>query len=75
MAILEMAVLDMKGDTRHTWDSNNPVEVEHAHRVYDEMKQRGFTAHVTSGSGKGGTMGEFDPNAEGLVMVPPMAAG
>lgn len=75
-AINEMAVMDLKGDTKVTWDKNRPAEVEAARSAFNNLKAQGYTAHLTKKSG-GGTMAEFDPNAEGLTMVmaPVMTAG
>ncbi len=78
MAILEMSVIDMSGDTKVRWDPSKPQEVDAARATYDRLRGSGYQAHFLGGK-RGNKTGErmttFDPTAEGLVMVPAMVAG
>lgn len=74
-----MAVLDSGGDTKVRWNPEVPAEVASARRTFEELRNAGYRAFATKGNkGKstGAQMTEFDPQAEGLVMMtPPMVAG
>jgi len=71
-------VMGKEGDTKSIWDKNNPDEVEAARKQFDflvrEKKYMAF--HVEGEKGdKGKQMKEFDPKAERVIFVPPMAGG
>ena len=72
-----MAVMDRSGDTKVIWDKNNPDEVENARRTFDELRKKGFLAYSVQGrqGDKGELIREFDPEAERLIMAPPMQGG
>ena len=66
------------GDTKSIWDKNNPDEVEAARQQFNYLvKQKKYVAfHVEGDKGeKGSQMKEFDPKAERVIFVPPMAGG
>lgn len=73
----EMSVMNLGGDTKIKWDSNNAAEVDNARRTYDSLKAQGFTPHVVGpkGNRKASSMDDFDPKAEALIMAPPMVGG
>lgn len=79
MSVMEYySVIDLSGDTKVHWDSTKPVEVEQARRTFNELRNQGYTAHYPAGKEggeAGGTMSDFDPQAQGLVMCPQMTAG
>lgn len=78
MAILEMSVIDLSGDTKVRWDPSKPAEVAAARHTFDTLRGSGYQAHFLAGkrgNKTGEQMGQFDPTAEGLVMVPVMTAG
>lgn len=76
MSVGEMAVMDGTGDTKTTWDSDKPAEVEEARRTFDTLKAKGYSAfRVTDKGGNGEEMKTFDPMAEKMIMVPRMVGG
>lgn len=71
-------VMDKSGDTKIMWDRNNQDEVKIAKQAFEELtKTKKFVAfYVTDKDGtKGEQMREFDPRAERVIFVPPMAGG
>lgn len=73
----EMAIIDGTGDTKLIWDSDKQDEVANARRTFNELKAKKYVAfQVTGREGeKGERMTEFDPEAERMIMVPPMVGG
>lgn len=72
-----MEVMDPTGDTKIIWDAANEDEVENARRTFDDLKKKGFIAYSVKGKNgkKGEIIREFDPDAERLIMAPPMQGG
>ncbi len=72
-----MAVMDATGDTKYMWSRDNADEVELARKQYGEFKKKGYAAfRVTGKDGvKGEQMNDFDPDAERIIFVKPMAGG
>lgn len=72
----ELRVLGQMGDTRLTWDPANTIEVETAKKAFEDYRAKRFAAFRTT---KRGTKGEqitfFDPQAEEVLLVPPIAGG
>ncbi len=72
-----MAALDKTGDTKLIWDRTKPVEVENAKANFKRLKDAGYAAY--SVTGEKGTKGEvlhaFDPEAERIILAPPMKGG
>lgn len=77
MALAEMSILDPSGDTKVTWNKDNPDEVENARRTFDDLKKKGFMAYSVEGSrgDKGEVLRGFDADAERLIMAPPLVGG
>lgn len=74
--INEMRVMDGSGDTRIIWDPANEDEVAQARKTFDDLKAKRFVGFkVGQGGKKGEQVAEFDPAAEKLILVPPMAGG
>lgn len=73
----EMAIMSRDGDSKLIWDKDNPDEVENARRTFDELKKKGFIAYKVEGrkGEKGEVLRAFDPDAERLIMAPPMVGG
>lgn len=72
----EMCVLDETGDLRVTWNARDTDEVSAAQAQFDELQGKRFLAFaVTEEGGQGEQIQEFDPNAQKIIMVPPMAGG
>lgn len=69
-----MQIIDETGDTKLRWDSSNATEVENAQRTFEEMTRRGFLAYKTKG-GEQTLVRDFDPEAEKMLLTPPVVAG
>lgn len=73
----ELRLMGAAGDTKIIWDPDNREEVKNAKRTFDEMVgDKGFMAFAVARAGeKGERIREFDPDAEKLIIAPPMAGG
>lgn len=73
----QLAVMGRQGDTKIIWDPENEDEVANARRTFNELvTDRRFKAfRVRERGAKGEAIDEFDPAAEKLIIVPPMAGG
>ena len=72
----EMRIIDKSGDTKIIWDRNNADEVANAKKVFDDLKAKRFMAYKVDDHGdKSEVIREFDPNAEKLIMSPPLVGG
>lgn len=65
------------GDTRVTWSRRNAAEVAAARRSFDELTSapNNFAAFSVSAGQRGERIKEFDPEAEEILIVPPVAGG
>jgi hypothetical protein len=72
-----MEALDVgQGDVKTIWDSDNEAEVAAARKQFDDLRGRGFAAfRVTKKGEKGERITTFDPDAESLILVPPIRGG
>lgn len=71
-----MKVMGTEGDTKLIWDSNRPAEVENAKRTFDDLKKKKYKAFKVKKSGEPGEMiDDFDPDAEKIIMAPPIQGG
>lgn len=72
-----LRILDPKvGDIKLIWDSENEDEVELAKEQFKKARKKGFTAFEVEKKGKKGErIDEFDPEAERIIMIPPVAGG
>jgi len=68
-------VMDRTGDTRHTFDIQDRVEVEKAERRFKDLTGAGFTAAVRSGPGEQRVIRSFDPTAEETLFYPRLVGG
>lgn len=77
MAMAEMSIMSHEGDTKILWDKTVPAEVENAKRTFDDLRASGYLAFKVEGKDgrKGEVIRKFDPEAERLIMAPPMAGG
>ena len=72
----ELRVIGRQGDSKVVWNSENAQEVGVARKVFEEYRSKGFTAFATTKAGrKGNLLVNFDPQAEEILFVPPMAGG
>lgn len=72
-----MSELNESGDTKVIWDRNNPDEVAAARATFDALaKTKRYLAYkVKEGGDQGEQIRAFDPNAERIILVPPMVGG
>lgn len=68
------------GDVRLTWERGNADDIATARRTFSDLRAKGYLAYqVTRGSRTRKTQRDqirrFDPDAEQIVLTPPMAAG
>ena len=71
-----MRIIDGTGDTKLIWDSTKEVEVENARQTFNNLKKKKYNAYAVKKDGEKGTViTEFDPDAEKIIMAPPMAGG
>ena len=72
----ELSVLDRTGDTKIIWDSAQEAEVDAARATFDDLKKKGYLAYSVNKKGdKGEVMKKFDPDAERIIMAPPLVGG
>jgi hypothetical protein len=73
----QMICLDATGDSKITWDPERLVEVEAAKAQFDTLKRKGYVAYSVKGKegAKGEIMHKFDPDAERVILAPPIAGG
>ena len=72
----ELRIIDNTGDTKLIWNKENEDEVENAERTFDDLKAKGFGAYAVKESGKKGSIiYSFDPDAEKIIMAPPLRGG
>lgn len=65
-----------EGDLKTVWDSDRPEEVKAARAQYDDLKAKGYLAFKVKKDGeKGELIKEFDPEAEKIIMTPPVRGG
>ncbi len=72
-----MAVLGANGHTNLVWDRTKEEEVEGARDMFSAIKNEGYMAYKLEGQDgrKGEVISEFDPNAERIVLTPPLQGG
>ena len=74
----ELAILHHTGDTKVMWSKDNPDEVEAARRQFEYLvNEKKYTAwRVTGKDGKKDEqIREFDPDAERIILSPPVQGG
>jgi len=72
----EIAVMDRTGDTKTIWDPNKPDEIEMAKQTFDRLKTKGYAIFTVGKNGqKDEVMHKFDPKAEKMIAVAPIAGG
>jgi len=72
----QLRAMGYAGDIKVIWDPEKPDEVDVARRTFDELKEKGYNAYSVKRRGdKGEVVRKFDPEAEKIIMAPPMAGG
>lgn len=68
-------VMDRTGDSRHSFDPNDPREVAKAERRFRELTSVGFTAAVRTGPHQVSRILSFDPTADETVFFSRLVGG
>ena len=72
----EMAILNISGDTKTVWDSENEDEVAAAEKTFDDLMEKGYMAfRVKKDGDKGRIMRNFDSEAEKMILAPRIVGG
>jgi hypothetical protein len=69
-----MRVLDRTGDTRLSWNPDDPGEVAAAKAHFDALRGKGYLA-TKRGAGGRETVHSFDPAAREITMQPQTVGG
>lgn len=76
MGAREMDILDTTGHTKTTWDSDNEAEVTAARASFDALTKKNYKAfRVKKDGSEGEPMKTFDPDAEKMILTPPIVGG
>jgi len=72
----ELIILARVGDVKISWNSSNREEVKTAKETFDKKISQGWSAFEEKFSGtKGDRIKEFDPDAQRIILVPPITGG
>lgn len=71
----EIRQLARVGDVKISWNSENDKEIAVARETFDKRTKEGWTAFGEKGGFKGDKIRTFDPDAERIVLVPPISGG
>jgi hypothetical protein len=73
---INIHVLDHTGHTSHTWDSENPVEVDAARSLFNSLTGKGYRAFKRGETDRPSSrMDTFDPSVEEMTFVPQLRGG
>jgi hypothetical protein len=75
-----MRIVDVTGDTKIHWDAEAQEEVDAAKEQFEKLIGKGWKAFSVKRRGKkagdkGSEIKTFDPDAEMIIMTPPIAGG
>lgn len=74
--IIQPYGVEHAGDLKMIWDSENDDEIAVLEKQFDELKKKGWNAYSVRKNGEKGRMIKtFDPDAEKIIMAPPMQGG
>lgn len=72
----EIRAMNLGGDSKLIWSADNEAEVEAARNMFDDLRDQGFAAFSVDKEGEQDRrIEEFDPEAEKIIMVPPIRGG
>lgn len=71
----ELKTLSRKGDIKISWNSENEAEVAVAKETFEKRIKDGWSAFREKFGSKGDRIKTFDPEAERIVLVPPISGG
>ncbi len=64
------------GDLKITWDIDDADQVELARKNFDAAKKKKMVAYEVKKDGeRGKILSRFDPDAEAIIMAPPLVGG
>lgn len=69
-----------EGDVRLTWEPGNTEDIETARRAFSDLRGKGYLAYKVTPGRRGAEpqreqIRRFDPEAEQIVLTPPLAGG
>jgi len=71
-----LCCLDCTGHTETMWDRRNKVEIKAARASFKILTKKGYLAFNMNKDGtKGELIHEFDPDAERIILSPPLVGG
>jgi hypothetical protein len=68
-------IMDLTGDTRHSFDAADEVAVAEARRRFQELMDAGYIAAKRTGNGTSDLIREFDPTARETLFMPRLVGG
>lgn len=71
----EIRQLARIGDLKISWNSENEKEITVARETFDKRIKEGWSAFREKMGIKGDKIRIFDPDAERIVLVPPISGG
>jgi hypothetical protein len=71
----ELRILGKGGDTRISWNSENDIEVAAAKETFEKRIKENWSAFREKKGIKGDKIKIFDPEAERIILVPPISGG
>lgn len=73
-----LTILDDKGDTKLTWEPNDPDSVKEAKKRFDDLKKQGYSAFAVETETKevqGRRIDKFESDMGEVLMVPQRRGG
>lgn len=71
----ELRILGREGDTKISWNSRSEIEVAAAKETFEKRIKEHWSAFKEKAGVKGEKIKIFDPDAERIVLVPPISGG
>lgn len=71
----ELRVLGIGGDVKISWNRSNIEEVNTARETFEKKINQGWSAFKDKFGSKGDKTKIFDPDAERIILVPPISGG
>lgn len=71
----ELKTLGKFGDLKMSWNPDNEDEVNVVEAAFTEKIKQGWSAFREKFGSKGERIKKFDPKAERIILVPPIAGG
>ncbi len=71
----EIRQLARIGDMKVSWNAENDQEIDAARETFDKRIKEGWTAFREKLGIKGDKIKIFDPDAERIILIPPISGG